>query len=116
MSNTRHTNGSVPLVAPPSAEVAGQGLAMLGRLIATDLAAMLGELLPRMPWQPDCEPCVVSAARAVRAYEVLCANALAAGEDAPAAPEPPRVGQACTWQDGRPVCFAHVSTSVTPQP
>lgn len=111
MSNTRHTNGSgsVPAIgAPPSAEVAGTGFAqVIGQTVAYHLAKLLGDLLPRMPWQPECEPCVIAAKTAIRAYEVLCANAVAAGEDTPPLPEPPLVAAAVTWQYSRPVCFEH---------
>jgi hypothetical protein len=92
LSNTRHVNGA----APPSAEVADHGVGILGRTIAVELAGMLGQLLPRMPWQMSCMFCVLAAKQVVRDHEIACQNALAAGEEPPALPEPPAVAMAIT--------------------
>jgi hypothetical protein len=57
---------------------------------------MLGQLLPAMPWQPDCYFCVLDAKKLVRDHQVACANALQAGEDQPELPPPPEVARAVT--------------------
>lgn len=94
---------------------------------------MLGQLLPRMPWRPDCYFCVAGAKTVVRGYEVLVQNAQAAGEPNPEPPAVPQVGQSVTWQPvtqlaqgplgpvpvsvSVPVCFAHVTVQQDmPQP
>jgi hypothetical protein len=114
VSNTRHlhVNGA----APVPGDAAQNPVNALGQSIACHLAAVLGELVKRATAQPDCLPCIIEAKKQIRAYEVRCANALAAGEDAPALPEPPQVARSVTVQHGDPVCFGHVETdSVQPQ-
>lgn len=117
MSNTRHA--SQP--APPSPEVAAHmdratrrriengvtapsGLKtgddllakVIGESVALHLGELLGQLLPAMPWQPDCFFCLLSAKRLVRDYQVAIANAQAAGEEVPEPPAPPSVSRAVT--------------------
>lgn len=70
---------------------------LLGQAVAIELAGMLGQLLPQMPWQPDCFFCVTAARTMVRAYQVAVANAQQAGEDVPQPPQAPTVGKAVTW-------------------
>jgi bacterioferritin-associated ferredoxin len=69
---------------------------LLGQAVAVELAQMLGQLLPQMPWQPDCFFCVTAARSMVRAYQVQVANAQQAGEDVPEPPPPPGVAKAIT--------------------
>ena len=102
MSNTKHTNGQVPAAfakpVPSSPDVAEQTLAqVIGESVAVHLAQMLSQLLPQMPWQPDCFFCVSAARSVVRAYQVAVQNAQQAGEDVPDPPAPPGVGKAVTW-------------------
>lgn len=70
---------------------------LLGESVAMHLAGMLGQLLPQMPWQPECFFCVSAARAAVRAYQVAVANAQQAGEDVPEAPAPPGVAKGLTY-------------------
>jgi hypothetical protein len=106
LSNTRHVNGKVP------AALGGDGASAL-EMIGEALALRLGPVLARAVQRVECEPCVVDAARLIRGYQVACANALAAAEDAPDVPELPVVRAAVTWQDGRPVCFEHLTVPDT---
>jgi hypothetical protein len=118
---------AIAAATPPSAEVNGQAFAeVVGRTVAVQLANMLAQLLPRMPWQPSCQMCIVAAKQAIRAHEIACQNAVQAGEEQPVLPEPPNVAQAVTLMpsaqsaigpDGQPrivgvaelpVCFDHI--------
>lgn len=102
MSNTRHAKDAPPSVPPltgppPSPEVAGHGLAqVIGQAVALHLGELLGQLLPAMPWQPDCFFCLLGAKKTVRDYQVLLANAQAAGEGVPDPPAAPSVNRAVT--------------------
>jgi bacterioferritin-associated ferredoxin len=69
---------------------------LLGEAVAMHLAGMLGQLLPQMPWQPDCFFCVSAARSMVRAYQVQVANAQQAGEPNPEPPPPPGVAKGIT--------------------
>jgi hypothetical protein len=100
---------------------------VIGESVAVHHAQMLGQLLPRMPWRPDCYFCVAGAKMTVRDYEVKVANAQAAGEDNPEPPAAPEVTQAVTFMPvtqmagspagpvpvtvSVPVCFAHMPAS-----
>lgn len=82
---------------PPSADVAEHGVAqIIGESVALHLGQMLGQLLPAMPWQPDCYFCVLAAKQLVRSHQVACANAVQAGEDQPELPPPPQVARGVT--------------------
>jgi len=70
---------------------------LLGQAVAVELAQMLGQLLPQMPWQPECFFCVSAARQQVRAYQVQVANAQQAGEPNPEPPPPPGVAKGITW-------------------
>lgn len=70
---------------------------LLGETTAAALAGMLGQMLPQLPWQPNCYFCIVAARQQVRDYQVQVANAGKAGEGVPDAPAPPAVAQAVTW-------------------
>jgi hypothetical protein len=105
MSNTRRLPpGAVPAAfsrdgkeVPPSADVVEHNLAqIIGQSVAVHLGQMLGQLLPAMPWQPDCYFCVMAAKKLVRDHQVSCANAVQAGEDQPELPEPPQVARGVT--------------------
>jgi hypothetical protein len=104
VSNTRHAKDAPaskpPLAAlppPPSPDVAQHGLAqVIGQAVALHLAEMLGQLLPAMPWQPDCFFCLLGAKKTVRDHQVAIANAQAAGEEMPALPDAPSVNRAVT--------------------
>lgn len=78
---------------------------VIGKSTALHLAQMLGQLLPRMPWRPECATCIRAAKARIRAYEVQVANAQRSAEPVPDAPPPADVAQAVTWQAGEPVCF-----------
>lgn len=69
---------------------------VIGETVALHLAQMLGQLLPSMPWQPECYFCVTEARTMVRAYQVAVANAQQAGEPVPPRPAPPEVGKSIT--------------------
>jgi hypothetical protein len=70
---------------------------LLGQSVAVELAAMLGQLLPAMPWQPECFFCVQAAKTMVRGYQVAVAVAEKAGEPLPGQPAPPQVAKGITW-------------------
>lgn len=82
---------------PPSADVAAHNMAQLiGGAVALHLGQLLGQLLPQMPWQPDCFFCLIAAKKTVHDHQVAIANAQAAGEDMPELPPPPGVNRAVT--------------------
>ena len=106
MSNHAHLRpGHVPAAfsatgedVPPSPDVEQHGLAqVIGQSVALHLGELLGQLLPQMPWQPECFFCLVAAKQLVKDYQVLVANAQAAGEDNPPPPAPPGVNRASTY-------------------
>jgi hypothetical protein len=70
---------------------------VIGETVALHLAQMLGQLLPSMPWQPECYFCSAGARTMVRAYQVAVANAQQAGEPVPPQPDPPAVAKCMTW-------------------
>lgn len=118
VSNTRH----LPDTPPPSSEVAAHGMdratrrriengvtaksglaagedllaKVIGESVALHLGQLLGQLLPAMPWQPDCFFCLLSAKQVVKGHQVAIANAQAAGEEMPALPGAPSVNRAVT--------------------
>lgn len=104
MSNTRHVPGKIPAAlardgqeVPPSPDVAEANLAnIIGQATALHLAQMLGQMLPQMPWQPDCFFCVLAAKQLVHGHQVACANAVQAGEDQPDLPPAPQVSRGIT--------------------
>lgn len=104
MSNTRRLPGHVPAAfsaggqdVPPSQDVMEHTLAdVIGQTVALHLGQMLSQLLPAMPWQPECFFCLIGAKQLVRDMQVKCANAVAAGEDQPELPPPPQVARAVT--------------------
>lgn len=101
MSNTRHAKIPAafcgPAPVPPSDDVAEHGLAdVIGQAVALHLGQLLGQLLPAMPWQPDCLFCLIAAKKTVHDHQVAIANAQAAGEDMPELPPAPTVNRAVT--------------------
>lgn len=104
MSAPRRPAGTIPAAfsatgqdVPPSREVAEASLAQLiGQSVALHLADMLGQLLPQMPWQPDCLFCLLTAKKTVKDHQVAVANASTAGEDMPPLPDAPTVNRAVT--------------------
>ena len=104
MSNARRATGAIPAAfardgreIPPSADVLEHGLAqVIGESTALHLAEMLGQLLPQMPWRPDCFFCLLRAKKLVRDYQVAVAVAQKAGEPVPDPPAPPSVARAVT--------------------
>lgn len=96
MSNTRQAKIPAERV-PVSPDVAEHSLAqVIGQAVALHLGELLGQLLPAMPWQPDCFFCLLGAKKTVRDYQVLLANAQAAGEGVPDPPAAPSVNRAVT--------------------
>jgi hypothetical protein len=106
---------------------------VIGETVAAHLAQMLGQLLPRMPWRPDCHWCVADARAQVHAYQLSVQAAQQAAEDNPEPPPPPTVRQAVTWMPvvqtaqgpsgplpvacSLPACFEHVpAQSEGPKP
>jgi bacterioferritin-associated ferredoxin len=69
---------------------------LLGQAVAIELAQMLGQLLPQMPWREDCYFCIVSARQMVRAYQVAVTTAEQAAEPVPDPPAAPQVARAVT--------------------
>lgn len=101
MSHTRRATGAPPAFAatevPPSQDVAEAGLAnVIGQAVALHLGQLLGQMLPAMPWQPDCFFCLLAAKKLVHDHTVAVANASAAGEDMPELPAAPTVNRAVT--------------------
>jgi hypothetical protein len=100
VSNTRRATGVPPAFAksvPPSQDVAEAGLAdLIGASAALHLGQLLAQLLPQMPWQPDCFFCLLAAKKLVHDHQVAVANASAAGEDMPQLPPAPAVNRAVT--------------------
>jgi hypothetical protein len=91
----RRVQNNTPM--PGTVGAAEQTLAqVIGETVALHLAQMLGQLLPQMPWQPECWFCVADARQRVRAYQVLVQTAQQAGEPVPDAPDPPAVAKAIT--------------------
>jgi bacterioferritin-associated ferredoxin len=97
---------------------------LIGETVAVHLAQMLGQLLPQMPWQPECFWCVTAASQTVRDYQVRVTNAQAAGETNPEPPPAPQVAKSVTLVPvtqmaqtpagpvpvsvALPACFGHV--------
>lgn len=69
---------------------------VIGQTVAAHLGQMLSQLLPQMPWQPDCFFCVLAAKQLVQAHQAACANAAQANEAQPELPPAPQVGRAIT--------------------
>lgn len=85
-------------VTAPSGLRTGEDLLakVIGESVALHMAELLGQLLPQMPWQPDCFFCLLGAKKLVREYTVAISNAQAAGEPVPDPPAPPSVARAVT--------------------
>lgn len=103
MSNTRRAAGIPAALArdgkpvPPSPDVERHDLAqVIGQSVALHLGELLGQILPAMPWQPDCFFCLIGAKKLVRDHQAAIANASAAGEEMPGLPAPPSVNRAVT--------------------
>ena len=115
MSNTRRVPGTIPAAfsatgkdVPPSPDVAERNLAeVIGEGVALHLAKILGPLLNHMSQQmnrPGCLVCAAKVKRAEREFEIQVANAKAAAE---AGPDAPDIGVTESFTDGArgPVCW-----------
>jgi hypothetical protein len=112
---TRRIKGTTPPVfvrdgkpVPPSPDVAVHGLAQLiGQACAYHLGELLGPALSALA-APRRHMCIVCTARLkaeAKAYEVKLANAVAAAEEQPEAPDT-RVTESFTHGLRGPVCWA----------
>lgn len=101
------TNGTMPraerrriennTTGPSGLGAAEETLAsVIGQTVAVQLAQMLSQLLPQMPWQPDCFFCVLAAKQVVHNHQIACANAVQAAEEQPELPPAPEVARGVT--------------------
>jgi hypothetical protein len=118
MSNTRRLPpGTVPAAlsrdgkeVPPSADVAEHNLAqIIGQAVALYLGELLAPLLTGLAGQRRnhvCLRCAADAKRADREHEIAVANAKAAAEELPDAPDI-KLNESFTDGARGPVCWQH---------